>query len=85
MECTCKNLDNPYFADWLDPEKAKGTLSGAMNAPTLPPNMSTQRFMFGSNIAPQLAWWLAFFPPERFTFILSSDLKTKEGARKVCC
>jgi hypothetical protein len=34
--------------------------------------------------AAQLSWWLAFFPPQQFFFITSSQLQSKEQRIEVC-
>jgi hypothetical protein len=36
-----------------------------------------------SNYAAQLAWWLAFFPPERFIVVSSQELRNEESRIKV--
>jgi hypothetical protein len=34
--------------------------------------------------AAQIAWWLSFFPPDRFLFLMSKDLHSPDGAMEVC-
>lgn len=34
--------------------------------------------------AVQIAWWLAFFPPERFLILTSSELRDPTSAVQVC-
>jgi hypothetical protein len=34
--------------------------------------------------AAQIAWWLSFFPPDRFLFLMSKDLQDPDGAMEVC-
>jgi hypothetical protein len=36
-----------------------------------------------SNYAAQIAWWLNFFPPERFMVISSSELQKEENRLRV--
>ena len=36
-----------------------------------------------SNYAAQLAWWLSFFPPERFIVVSSLELRHQESRLKV--
>lgn len=48
-----------------------------------------QHFGFGalsvSNYAPQLAWWLNFFTPDRFLIISSQELRDEDNRMKVRC
>jgi len=57
----------------------------AANAAVLPAPCSAPSFITldVGNYAAQLSWWFAFFPPDRFLVLLSTDLKAREESAQV--
>lgn len=76
MDCVCSNKESSAFP-WKQ----------LYRAGTGPRNINTYHHMMSSVVAPQLAWWLAFFPPERFLILTSGQLHDPTLAREVrlCC
>lgn len=70
-ECVCDNKDNPYWESTYFRD----------NAP--PDKLNNRRHMLSSHVAPQIAWWLAFFPAERFLFVTSAELRDPARAHAV--
>ena len=50
---------------------------------SVPGNFNRYAHMVSSAVAAQLAWWLSFFPPDRFLILLSSELRDRATATAV--
>ena len=68
MECICDRVNGDN--DWWAPTREYA----------MPPLINYHLPMFSSAVGAQIAWWLAFFPPERFLILTSAELRTQEGS-----
>ena len=72
QECVCNNRDNPLWASMFADSEA------------MPPGRFNRlRPLISCAAAAQIAWWLAFFPPDRFTFVFAAQLHSDAGLLQV--